>query len=233
MLAVERLSVSYGTVHALSSISVHVAQREFVSVIGSNGAGKTSLLKAISGTVESRAARLAFNDVDLRPMPPSRIARLGIAHVPEGRQVFKEMAVEENLLMGAMGHADWKTRLDAQYELFPRLAERRTQLAGTLSGGEQQMLAIGRGLMSGPKLLMLDEPSLGLAPNLSDLIFSHIQEVYKKSDMSVLLVEQQAAEALELSDRTYVIESGSVSLEGPSAELASNDRIRQSYLGVW
>ena len=233
MLVIDNLSVRYGTVQAVANISVRVARREFVSVIGSNGAGKTSLLKAISGTVASSAARLTFNDADLRSMQPSRIAKLGIAHVPEGRQVFKEMAVEENLLMGAMGHADWKPRLEAQYELFPRLAERRAQLAGTLSGGEQQMLAIGRGLMSAPKLLMLDEPSLGLAPNLSDLIFSHIQEVYKKSDMAVLLIEQQAAEALELSDRTYVIESGRVSLEGPSAELANNDSIRQSYLGVW
>ncbi|GAC1595047.1 MAG: ABC transporter ATP-binding protein [Candidatus Velthaea sp.] len=233
MLAVENLRVNYGTVSALSGVSLRVESREFVSVIGSNGAGKTSLLKAISGSVASRAESITFNGVELRGMRASRIAKLGIAHVPEGRKVFKEMSVEENLLMGAMGHTDWKMRLEAQYELFPRLGERRAQLAGTLSGGEQQMLAIGRGLMSAPKLLMLDEPSLGLAPNLSDSIFAHIQDVYRKSDMAVLLVEQQAAEALEISDRTYVIESGRVSIEGPSSQLATDDAIRQAYLGVW
>ena len=232
MLQVERLNVRYGTVEAISDISIRVDAREFVSVIGSNGAGKTSLVKSISGTVAARAARLEFDGADLRNLPPARIARLGIAHVPEGRRVFKSMTVEDNLMTGAMGHPDARRRLPEQFELFPRLAERRRQLAGTLSGGEQQMLAIARGLMSRPRLLILDEPSLGLAPNLTDQIFLFIQRVHQEMNMSILLIEQQAAEALDLSDRTYVIESGRVSIEGPSSRLASDDSIRRSYLGV-
>ena len=232
MLQVDQLRVRYGTVEAVSDISIRVGERDFVSVIGSNGAGKTSLVKAISGTVASEAQRIEFEGVDLRAMPPARIARLGIAHVPEGRKVFRTMSVEENLLTGALGHADARKRLPTQYELFPRLAERHRQLAGTLSGGEQQMLAIARGLMSRPKLLILDEPSLGLAPNLTDQIFLFIQRVHQELNMSILLIEQQAAEALDLSDRTYVIESGRVSIEGPSSSLASDDSIRRSYLGV-
>jgi branched-chain amino acid transport system ATP-binding protein len=232
MLVVEKIRVRYGTVQAVSDISVEVGKQEFVSVIGSNGAGKTSLVKAISGTVASTAARIDFNGADLRGMAPDRIARLGIAHVPEGRRVFKSMSVEDNLLMGAIGHPEGRRRIESQYELFARLSERRKQLAGTLSGGEQQMLAIARGLMSSPKLLILDEPSLGLAPNLVDQIFLFIQQVHQRMSMSILLVEQQAAEALDLSDRTYVVEAGRISLEGPSSRLAADDTIRKSYLGV-
>lgn len=232
MLKLDSLRVRYGTVEAISDISIYVGHRDFVSVIGANGAGKTSLVKAISGVIAFEAKRIEFEGADLRGFSSAQIARLGIAHVPEGRRVFKTMSVEENLLTGAIGHMDAKKRLPEQYDLFPRLFERRTQLAGTLSGGEQQMLAIARGLMSRPKLLILDEPSLGLAPNLTDQIFLFIQRVYRDMNMSILLIEQQAAEAIDLSERTYVIETGRVSIEGASSSLATNDSIRRSYLGV-
>ncbi|MGE0802620.1 MAG: ABC transporter ATP-binding protein [Lautropia sp.] len=232
MLQVDRLQVRYGTVEAVADLSLRVGPQEFVAVIGPNGAGKTSTVKAISGTAPFTAARLWFDGADLRGMAPSRIARLGIAHVPQGRRVFKSMTVEDNLLMGAMRDPRGRSRLDDQYALFGRLAERRRQLAGTLSGGEQQMLAIARGLMSAPRLLILDEPSLGLAPKLTDQIFLFIQRAYQERKMSILLVEQQAAEALDLSDRTYVIQAGRISIEGPSSELARDDSIRRSYLGV-
>lgn len=190
------------------------------------------MVKAISGVIAFEAKRIEFECADLRGFSSAQIARLGIAHVPEGRRVFKTMSVEENLLTGAIGHSDAKKRLPEQYDLFPRLFERRTQLAGTLSGGEQQMLAIARGLMSRPKLLILDEPSLGLAPNLTDQIFLFIQRVYRDMNMSILLIEQQAAEAIDLSERTYVIESGRVVIEGAPTSLATDDSIRRSYLGV-
>jgi branched-chain amino acid transport system ATP-binding protein len=204
-------------------------------VVGPNGAGKTTLFKTISGVVTPAAGTITYKDRDLLAMPPDERARLGIAHVPEGRQVFASLTVMENLELGAYAQRGRRNKaelLPTILELFPVLAERRHQLAGTLSGGEQQMLAIGRGLASAPDLLMLDEPSMGLAPAVVDAIFDRIQFIHRRHGLTVLLVEQRAAEALELCDRGYVLETGRMVLEGSHEMLISNERVRRAYLGL-
>ena len=234
MLTVESLTVAYGGLTALCEISLVVRQGQFVSMVGPNGAGKTTLFKAISGTVQASAGRIRFEDTDLLAVAPSERAHFGIAHVPEGRQVFGSMTVMENLEMGGYpqtGRRDWKRNLDRIFSLFPVLAERRAQAAGTLSGGEQQMLAIGRGIASSPRLLMLDEPSMGLAPMVADLIFERIGELHRDG-LAILLVEQRVAEAVQSCDFGYVLEAGRAVLAGTHRTLLADDRIRSVYLGL-
>ena len=235
MLRISQLSVSYGDIRALAGVSLEVKAGAFVAIVGANGAGKSTLFKAISGTVPIVSGQLEFDGHDLGKIAPAQRAQLGIAHVPEGRQVFRSMTVLENLEMGAQTlHARqaFKATLDQIYKLFPRLAERPTQLAGTLSGGEQQMVAIARGLASRPKLLMLDEPSMGLAPAVADAIFERIEQVHRENGMTVLLVEQRVAEALHSCNYGYVLESGRIALEGTQDILVSNPRIKEAYLGM-
>ncbi len=235
MLEVENLIVAYGGLRALNEISLEVREGEFVAIVGPNGAGKTTLFKTISGTVEPVSGQIKYLGRDLLAIPPALRARLGIAHVPEGRQVFSTMNVEDNLEMGAYASTakiDWKDSLERIFELFPVLAERRHQLAGTLSGGEQQMLAIGRGLASSPRLLLLDEPSMGLAPTVADAIFERIQDIHRQHGVTVLLVEQRVAEALESCDRGYVIEAGRVVLLGRRETLLADPRVKEVYLGM-
>ncbi len=235
MLSIRSLEVAYGGLRALSDVSLEVARGQFVAVVGANGAGKTTLFKTISGTVVPLSGAISYNGRDLLALPPAERAQIGIAHVPEGRQVFASMTVMENLEMGAYtkaGRSRWTQSLPMILELFPVLAERRNQLAGTLSGGEQQMLAIGRGLASAPELLMLDEPSMGLAPTIVDDIFERIHQVHRETGLTILLVEQRVAEALESCDRGYVLETGRVVLQGPHDTLMSNPRVRRAYLGM-
>jgi branched-chain amino acid transport system ATP-binding protein len=235
MLEVSHLSVAYGGLRALHDVSLTVAEGQFVTVVGPNGAGKSTLFKTISGIVPAAAGRITFQGRDLLSLPPSERAHLGIAHVPEGRQVFKTLTVRENLEMGAYpkaGRDAWHHTLDRIHTLFPILAERASQLAGTLSGGEQQMVAIGRGLACAPRLLMLDEPSMGLAPTVADTIFERISQIHREDGVTILLVEQRVAEALELSDHGYVLETGRVVLDGPYEILLADDRVRRSYLGL-
>src|SRR5215204_2387892 len=235
MLKVSDLHVAYGGLAALRGVSLKVAAGEFVSIVGPNGAGKTTLFKAVSGVVPLAAGAIEFLGRDLATVRASERAHLGIAHVPEGRQVFPSLTVLENLEMGAVtgaGRHHWKQNVDSLFTLFPVLAARRTQAAGTLSGGEQQMLAIARGLASSPKLLMLDEPSMGLAPTITDLIFEKLLEIRKHARLTILLVEQRVAEALESSDHGYVLEAGRVVLEGDNRTLREDDRVRQAYLGM-
>jgi len=218
----------------LSGVSLDVERGQFVAVVGPNGAGKTTLFKTISGVVMPAAGEITYNGANLLAVAPAERAQLGIAHVPEGRQVFASMTVMENLEMGAYtrkGQARWSETLPMILQLFPILAERRDQLAGTLSGGEQQMLAIGRGLASAPELLMLDEPSMGLAPAIVDAIFERIQLIHKNG-LTILLVEQRVAEALETCDHGYVLETGRVSMEGNHKTLMSDERVRRAYLGM-
>jgi branched-chain amino acid transport system ATP-binding protein len=234
MLEFRAVSAAYGDHEVLHSVSLAVGPGDFVAVVGPNGAGKSTLFKAISGTVRVTAGTLRFDGQDLGKMPAPARAHLGIAHVPEGRQVFPSLTVEENLDIGAdiAAPARRRAQLERVYGWFPQLAERRKQAAGTLSGGEQQMLAIGRGLASAPKLLMLDEPSMGLAPAVADAIFERIVEIHRQGECSVLLVEQRVAEALHFATRAYVLETGRVILEGSTAELRQDDRIRRAYLGM-
>ena len=234
MLAVEGLTVAYGGLTALAEVSLSVRAGQFVSIVGPNGAGKTTLFKAISGTVRPRGGRILFEDNDLLAVAPAERAHFGIAHVPEGRQVFPSMTVLENLEMGAYpqsGRQAWAKNLERIFALFPVLAERRSQAAGTLSGGEQQMLAIGRGIASSPRLLMLDEPSMGLAPVVADLIFERVGELHRDG-LTILLVEQRVAEAVQSCDFGYVLETGRVVLEGTHDALLADDRIRSVYLGM-
>jgi branched-chain amino acid transport system ATP-binding protein len=235
VLEVRNLSVAYGGLRALADVTLSVAERQFVTLVGPNGAGKSTLFKTISGIVPPVSGTISFGGESLLGRRPSDRAHLGIAHVPEGRQVFKTLTVRENLEMGAYpkaGRASWTQTLDRIHTLFPILAERASQLAGTLSGGEQQMLAIGRGLASAPRLLMLDEPSMGLAPTIVDAIFERIIEIRRDKKLTVLLVEQRAVEALQSCDRGYVLETGRVVLEGTHDALLSNDRVRKAYLGI-
>ena len=235
MLRIRSLEVAYGGLKALSDVSLDVEQGQFVAVVGPNGAGKTTLFKTISGVVTPISGEITYKGQDLLTIPPDQRAQLGIAHVPEGRQVFASMTVMENLEMGANAHkgrAHWAELLPTILELFPILGERRNQLAGTLSGGEQQMLAIGRGIASAPDLLMLDEPSMGLAPAIVDAIFNRIQKIHRNHGLTILLVEQRVAEALESCDRGYVLETGRVVLEGSHDTLVSNARVRRAYLGM-
>jgi branched-chain amino acid transport system ATP-binding protein len=235
MLRVEGLSAGYGDLPVISNVSITVGEGQFVSIVGPNGAGKTTLFKTISGILVPKAGRMLFENVDLATVPAARRPHLGIAHVPEGRQVFPSLTVMENLEMGAFteaGRRNWKDNLDRILTWLPVLADRRSQLAGTLSGGEQQMVAVGRGLASSPKLLMLDEPSMGLAPTIADFIFEKLLEIRRDTRLTILLVEQRVAEALESADHGYVLEAGRVVLEGNNESLRANDRVRQAYLGM-
>lgn len=235
MLEVRNLSVAYGGLRALTDVSLTVAEGQFVTVVGPNGAGKSTLFKAICGIVPPTHGSISFRGNDLRTRAASERAHLGIAHVPEGRQVFKTLTVRENLEMGAYtkaGRSQWRHTLERIHSLFPILQERAHQLAGTLSGGEQQMLAVGRGLASAPQLLMLDEPSMGLAPAVADMIFERISQIHREDGVTILLVEQRVAEALELSDHGYVLETGHMVLDGPYQTLLADDRVRRSYLGL-
>ncbi|MCZ0732655.1 ABC transporter ATP-binding protein [Phreatobacter sp. AB_2022a] len=234
MLQLESIEVRYGGLTALDGVSFEVREGEFVSIIGPNGAGKTTLFKAISGIVESVGA-MTFEGRSLREVPAAARPHLGIAHVPEGRQVFGSLTVEDNLRLGtkALGaRGDAPRNIERIYGLFPILAERRRQLAGTLSGGQQQMLAIGRGLASSPRLLMLDEPSMGLAPAVVDQIFDAVRALHREAGLTILIVEQRAIEAIESCDRGYVIATGKVVASGSRDELLANPQIRSAYLGA-
>ena len=235
MLSIENLSAGYSAIPVLKDVSIKVVTGQFVAIVGPNGAGKTTLFKTISGIVRPSAGSITFEGVDLLSIPASQRAHLGIAHVPEGRQVFPSLTVMENLEVGATteaGRRGWKQNIERIFEWLPVLAERRDQFAGTMSGGQQQMLAIGRGLASSPKLLMLDEPSMGLAPTIADFIFERLIEIRQQSGLTVLLVEQRVAEALESADHGYVLEAGRVALEGNNQTLRADDRVRRAYLGM-
>ncbi|MBW7959809.1 MAG: ABC transporter ATP-binding protein [Candidatus Promineofilum sp.] len=235
MLKLETVSARYGMFSAIQNVSIEVGQGEFISIIGPNGAGKTTLFRTISGTLPISSGKITFEGVDLATVAAARRAHMGIAHVPEGRQVFTDLTVEENLLVGSgavNGRGQVRENFDSVYTLFPILAERRTQLAGTLSGGQQQMLAIGRGLISSPRLLMLDEPSMGVAPTLVDLIFDTIRKLHQEHGITVLIVEQRAIEAIEACDRGYVLSSGGITAAGTRGELLANPQIRSAYLGA-
>ena len=234
MLEVKNLSVSYGAIEAVKDISFTVNAGEIVSLIGANGAGKTTTLHTITGLIPAKSGSVMYNGVDLLKTHNNKIVTLGMAHIPEGRHVFTRMSVEENLEMGAFSlkdQSDLKKDLDMVYGLFPRLKERRNQKAGTLSGGEQQMLAMARALMSKPRLLMLDEPSMGLAPILVEQIFDIIRALHK-SGTTILLVEQNAQMALSVANRAYVLETGKISMSGDAQELLHNDAVRKAYLGA-
>ncbi|HHV78867.1 MAG TPA: ABC transporter ATP-binding protein [Firmicutes bacterium] len=233
ILQVENLNVNYGGIHALKDVSLEVEEGEIVTIIGANGAGKSSLLKTISGIVKPSSGKIIFMGQDITRKNPDAVAALGIAHVPEGRKMFANLTVLENLEVGAFlvqGQSQVRRNLEMVYSVFPRLKERSNQLAGTLSGGEQQMLAIARGLMMRPKLLMMDEPSLGLAPVLVNAIFEKIREINREGT-TVLLVEQNAHKALKIAHRAYVLETGGILISGPAAQLASNPMIQKAYLG--
>jgi branched-chain amino acid transport system ATP-binding protein len=235
MLEVEGLCAGYGDLPVLDRVSLRVGAGELVAVVGPNGAGKTTLFKAISGIVPAQAGAVRFEGDDLLAVAPSARPHLGIAHVPEGRQVFPSLTVLENLEMGAYtaaGRRAWNDSLERIYAWFPVLAQRATAPAGALSGGQQQMLAIARGLASAPRLLMLDEPSMGLSPVTADEIFERIVAIHAQAAVTVLLVEQRVAEALHYADRSYVLEAGRAVLEGTRDQLAADDRIRQAYLGM-
>ena len=235
MLKIQSLNVAYGGLQALTDVSLEVDEGQFIAVVGANGAGKSTLFKTISGTVAPRSGEILYKGRDLLAVAPGERAHLGIAHVPEGRQVFASMTVMENLEMGAYtqnGRKRWRELLPMILTLFPVLGERCDQLAGTLSGGEQQMLAIGRGLASAPELLMLDEPSMGLAPALVDTIFERIHQIHREHGLTILLVEQRVAEALEACDRGYVLETGRVLMQGRHDDLVADARVKRAYLGM-
>lgn len=236
MLKVKNLKVNYGHISALNGISFEVPDNSIVSLIGANGAGKTTTLMAISGLVDAAEGQILLDDMDITDCRPNLIVQMGVCHVPEGRHVFPELSVYENLVAGAipckkLPRAELQNRIEQQFELFPRLKERSSQMAGTMSGGEQQMLAISRGLMSNPKLLMLDEPSLGLAPIIVEEIFNMIEKV-RKAGTTVLLIEQNASIALQISDYAYAIELGRISLSGTGQELLNSEDVKRVYLGM-
>lgn len=234
MLEVKDLNVFYGAIHALKGISLSVGEGELVSLIGANGAGKTTTLHTISGLLTAASGSVFLDGKDLQKAAPNKIISMGLAHVPEGRHVFARMTVEENLRMGAYIIKDQhkiSQNLEKVYGHFPRLKERYKQLAGTLSGGEQQMLATGRALMTDPAIVLMDEPSMGLSPLLVKEIFSIIQQLHE-SGITILLVEQNAKMALAVSDRAYVLETGTISMSGKAADLARDDRVRKAYLGA-
>ena len=231
MLKIQNLQVAYGGIQALRGIDMEVPDGKIVTLIGANGAGKSTTLRTISGLVKADSGSITYNDTELLGMPINKILEQGIAQVPEGRRVFTNLTIEENLRMGAYNNLAGYARLrDRMYALFPRLKERRKQMAGTLSGGEQQMLAVGRGLMSRPKVLMMDEPSLGLAPLVVKGIFDIIETV-NADGITVLLNEQNANMALKVADKGYVLETGSITMEGTGAELLENEEIKEAYLG--
>jgi branched-chain amino acid transport system ATP-binding protein len=238
MLKVKNINTYYGQVHALKNVSLHLKQREIVALIGANGAGKTTILNSLSAITPPKSGEILFNGAPINNLTPDRIVELGISQVPEGRQVFKPLTVEDNLELGAYlrytrkeGRGAIKKDIDEVYSLFPRLHERRKQMAGTLSGGEQQMLAIGRALMAKPRILLLDEPSMGLAPLVVQEIFSVIENLRREKGTAILLVEQNAKAALKMADRCYVLETGKVILEGLASELLDNKEIQRAYLG--
>ncbi|RSE90919.1 ABC transporter ATP-binding protein [Achromobacter aegrifaciens] len=235
MLKVEDLSVAYGGVQAVRGLSLEVRPGEIAALLGANGAGKSSTLMAIVGSVKPKRGRVIFEGRDITGTPPDRLVTQGISMIPEGARVFARQPVEQNLRLGAYTVRDERVygeRLERVYALFPRLKERRTQLAGTMSGGERQMLAIGRALMRGPRLLLIDEPSLGLSPLLVEQVFDALAALNRDDGLSVLLVEQNMAQALEVAARAYVMQSGRVALSGEAAELAASDEVRKAYLGM-
>jgi branched-chain amino acid transport system ATP-binding protein len=238
MLRLKNINTYYGKVHALKNVSLHLAEGEIVTLIGANGAGKSTILNTISGVTPASSGKLMFRSQPVQSLPPDRIVKLGISQVPEGRQVFKPLSVEDNLELGAYlryrGGEDKKNirkEMEWVFAMFPQLLERRTQLAGTMSGGEQQMLAIGRALMARPKLLLLDEPSMGLAPIVVQDIFRVLNQLRSECGVTILLVEQNARAALKLADRGYVLETGKVVLDGESAKLLENAEVKKAYLG--
>lgn len=238
MLKVKNINTYYGQVHALKNVSLHLSEGEIVTLIGANGAGKTTILNSLSAITPPRTGEIFFDGVPVNNLAPDRIVGMGISQVPEGRQVFKPLSVEENLELGAYlryrkkeGRGIIRKELDSIYALFPVLHQRRKQMAGTLSGGEQQMLAIGRALMTKPRLLLLDEPSMGLAPLVVQEIFSVIENLRREKRTTVLLVEQNARVALKIADRGYVLETGKVILEGLASELLENKDVQRAYLG--
>jgi branched-chain amino acid transport system ATP-binding protein len=232
MLKIEDLHVYYGEVHALRGVSLEVRRGEVVALLGNNGAGKTTTLRSISGMLASRQGKITLEGAPVTGVPAHDVVRMGIAHVPEGRRIFKRLTVKENLALGAFlrNDADVATDTERMLTLFPILRERLKQVAGTLSGGEQQMLAVGRALMTRPQLLLLDEPSMGLSPVLVERIFDTIVEVNRQGT-TILLVEQNASMALAIASRAYVLETGAIVLEGPAKELAGNPEVRRAYLG--
>jgi branched-chain amino acid transport system ATP-binding protein len=231
MLKLENIHTFYGPIEALKGVDIEIRQGEIVCIIGNNGAGKSTTLMTISGILKPRSGTIAFGEERITGVPPYRIVRMGISQVPEGRRIFPKLTVKENLEMGAFPiRGDKKASLEFVYNLFPVLKDRHMQLGGTLSGGEQQMLAIGRALMSRPKLLLLDEPSLGLAPIIASKIFKTIREINREG-VTILLVEQNARAAMKLSGRGYVLENGRVALEGTSEDLLSDEQVRKAYLG--
>ena len=234
MLSVENIKLSYNNIPVIHDVSFRVGKNEIVSLIGGNGNGKSTILKGLSGIMHPTSGKILFNDHDITMAEADKIVALGMSHVPEGRRLFPNLSVYKNLLLGAYLISDKKTiadRLEYVYSIFPKLKDRSQQKANTLSGGEQQMVAIGRGLMSRPRLLMLDEPSWGIAPMLVDKIFDVIQEI-RKDGVTILLVEQDVQEALDISDRAYVIQTGRVSLEGTGKQLLSTELIQKSFLGL-
>ena len=234
MLEVKDLNVFYGAIHAIKGISLTVGDGELVALIGANGAGKTTTLHTISGLIKASSGSITMDGTDLQKVPANQLINMGMAHVPEGRHIFAQMTVEENLMMGAYilkDKAKIQENIKMVYGHFPRLEERAKQLGGTLSGGEQQMLATGRALMTNPKILLMDEPSMGLSPILVKEIFSIIEELHKDG-ITILLVEQNAKMALGIADRAYVLETGSISMEGTAKELSEDDRVRKAYLGA-
>ena len=233
LLEVKDLEVYYGVICALKGISFEVNEGEIVSLIGANGAGKTTMMQSVVGIIPKRSGSVIFDGQDITKTPCHKIVQLGMTQVPEGRRIFQELSVYDNLVMGAYtvkNQQQFKEDLEKIFDKFPRLAERRNQIAGTLSGGEQQMLAMSRALMIRPKLLMLDEPSMGLAPILVDQVFDMIKELHA-GGTTILLVEQNASKALEIADRAYVLETGNITLSGTGAELAQSDEVRKAYLG--
>jgi len=233
MLKVSNLSISYKKINAVREISFEIREGEIVSLIGSNGAGKTSTMKAISGLIKAKSGSILFNGKEILGMSPTQIVSAGIVHVPEGRQVFSKLSVGENLQLGGYLIKDRKVlkeRMDYVFDMFPILKERIHQKGGSLSGGEQHMLASGRGLVTGAKLLLLDEPSLGLAPIVVEQVFEVIQTL-QQNGMTILLVEQNALDAMAISNRTYIMESGAIVMEGPSEEVAENEEVKRIYLG--
>ena len=231
MLKVENIDVYYGAIHAVKNVSFEVGDGEIVALIGANGAGKSTILKTVSGLMHPRTGTITFCGQNITHTEAYKLLRTGLAHVPEGRRIFLQMSVQENLEMGAyINKSVSQEDLEMVFNYFPRLKERRKQVAGPLSGGEQQMLAMSRALMSHPKLMMLDEPSMGLAPIIVDQVFGIIKELHK-SGTTILLVEQNARKALQIADRAYVLETGSITLTGTGAELAKSDEVRKAYLG--
>lgn len=233
MLSIKDLQVYYGAINAIKGISFDVEQGEIIALIGANGAGKTTILHTITGLVQSKQGSIMFGGKDLTKTPAHKIVSMGMAHVPEGRRVFAQLTVFENLMLGAYTRkdkAEISSSLERVFKRFPRLEERRTQPAGTLSGGEQQMLAMGRALMSNPSIILMDEPSMGLSPLYVSEIFDIIQEI-NKSGTTVLLVEQNAKKALSIANRAYVLETGKIVLSGDAKELMNNDQVKKAYLG--